>query len=159
MDHPKTAELIIQLLIGGALVGFGWRLRAPRQADARPTDSHGAASPGRALALGAGLTIVGIPGAFPYLGAIDLILRADLGPAASGFALIFYNIVFVLPLTALLIVRVLLPEKSEAIFRRVAELAERWGQQLVVAALAIVGFVLLADAVGWFLGFPLLPVA
>ncbi len=158
-NQPNAAELITQAFIGGALLAFGWRLRKPRQAEDHTADSRGAVSPGRALGLGAGLTIVGLPGAIPYLGAIDLILRADLGPAASGFALVFYCIVFVLPLTILLIVRMVLPEKSEGIFRRVAEVAERWGRQLVVAALVIVGVVLLADAVGWFLGSPLLPVA
>ena len=69
------------------------------------------------------------------------ILRADLGPAGTAFALLFYNVVFLLPLAALLVVRLVLPARSEAIFRRVAALAERWGRPLSAVVLASLGVV------------------
>ena len=115
--------------------------------------------PGRGFLLGASLTAVGMPAAFPYLGAIDQILRAELGPAASGLALLFYNLVFLIPLGALLVVHLVLPASSGAIFRRVASFTDRWGRHLGVGVLVCVGAVLIADGIGWLLGYPLLPVA
>ncbi len=102
--------------------------------------------------------MAGLPGSLPYFGAIDQILRADLPLPASLLALLFYNLVFVLPLASLALVRVLMPTQSEQIFRRVVLLSGRWGRRLIVGGLAVVGTVLGADAIGWFLGYPLLPV-
>ena len=44
------------------------------------------------------------------------------------------------------------------LFEWVATLAERWGRRLTVSVLLVIGIVLAADAIGWFLGYPLLPV-
>ena len=60
-----------------------------------------------------GLTLAGVPGALPYFGAIDQILRADLALLPSLLALLFYNLVFLLPLATIVLVRVLLPKRSE----------------------------------------------
>ncbi len=157
-NDPNTPELLLQLVVGGVMLGFAWRLAKVRQSHARP-GVPGAVSPGRGFVLGTSLTLVGMPGAFPYFGAIDQILRAEFGRAASSFALLFYNVIFLVPLAALLVVRLVLPARSEAIFQRVASLADRWGRQLIVAVLVSVGAVLVADGIGWFLGYPLLPVA
>ena len=116
-------------------------------------------SPGQAFALGAGLTVVGLPSALPYLGAIDQILRADLGITASGFALFFYNAVFLLPLAVLPVVLLLFPARSEDVFRCVSAVLEDWGHRLIVGVLVFIGAVLVADGIGWFLGYPLLQVA
>ncbi len=157
-NNPNAPELLLQIVAGGVMLAFGWRLAMTRQSHP-PSDVPGAIPPGRTLVLGASLTLVGMPGAFPYFGAIEQILRAELGLVATGFALLFYNFVFVAPLAALLVLRLVLPARSEAIFRRVAELADRWGRHLIVGVLMFVGAVLAADGIGWFLGHPLLPVA
>ncbi len=71
-NNPNTPELLLQLVVGGVMLGFGWRLAKVRQSRAR-RDVRGAISPGRGFVLGAGLTLVSMPGAFPYFGAIDQI--------------------------------------------------------------------------------------
>ena len=156
-NQPNTPELILQIIVGGLMLGFAWRLAKSRQSRGRP-DLPEAISPASAFVLGGGLTVVGLPGALPYFGAIDQILRADLSIVASVAALVFYNVVFLTPLATLLVVRLLFPAHSGAIFGRVASLAERWGRHLIVLILLGVGLVLVADGVGWFLGHPLLPV-
>lgn len=158
LNQPSTPELLAQILVGGVMLGFGWKLSEVQQRRTKPGTPE-TVSPGQAFTLGAGLTVAGLPGALPYFGAIDQILRAELGPASAGIALLFYNIVFLIPLATLLFVRMLFPAQSGAIFQRLASLADRWGRQLMVAALVIVGAVLVADGVGWLLGYPLLPVA
>ena len=58
-------------------------------------------------------------------GAIDQILRADLPLANSLLALLFYNLVFVLPLASLALVRVLVPTQSEQIFRLIENVSAK----------------------------------
>ena len=64
-----------------------------------------------------------MPGAFPYFGAIDQIMRAGLSPTGSLLTLTYYNLIFLIPLSSLLFVRVLLPSRSQAIFQRVSQIA------------------------------------
>ncbi len=156
-NRPNTPELLLQLAVGSVMLGFSWRLAMARQSRAQP-DAPGALPPGRAFALGVSLTMVGMPGAFPYFGAIDQILRADLGHASNGLALLFYNLIFLTPLATLWLVRLLLPARSELIFRQVAALADRWGRHLIVAVLVALGAVFVADAIAWLLGYPILSV-
>ncbi len=156
-NEPLAVELAIQIVLGVVLVVFGWRL-ARRRGERAATEPAGPVAPGRAFSLGAVLTLVGMPGAVPYFGAIDQVLRADLSPTGTATALVVYNVVFLVPLASLLLVRVAVPTRSEAIFAGVAAVAERGGRALIVALLALLGLVLAADGVGWFLGSPLLPV-
>ena len=44
------------------------------------------------------------------------------------------------------------------LFGRVAALAGRFGRFLILLVLVIVGGVLVVDGIGWFLGYPLIPV-
>ncbi len=153
---PYTLEIWIQVVLGAAMIGFGWKLGEARKG---PRDEEPAAecSPATAFALGAGITVVGVPGAFPYFGAVDQILQADVQGVGAAGALLFYCVIFVLPLLMLCAVRVITPAQSEAIFGRVASLADRWGRKLGVGVLILVGLVLFADGVGWLLGHPLFP--
>ena len=114
---------------------------------------------GEAFALGATLTFIGVPGAIPCFGAIDLILRADLDTHGAVDAPLFYNLVFVAPHAALIGIRVLLPTHSERTFAAVASFCEVWGKLLVILILLVPGATLTADAIGWCLGQPLLPVS
>ena len=108
--------------------------------------------------LGFSLTVIGLPGAVPYFGAIEQILRADLSLLASIAAIVFYCFAFLTPLLLLVLVRILFPIHSEKIFQSTTSMVQRWGQQLIVGALIILGLILIADGIGWFLGYPLLPV-
>jgi hypothetical protein len=154
--QPNTLELILQIVVGLVMLGFFWKLANTRQdrPDKRPDDDVG---PGQAFVFGAGLTLVGLPGAFPYIGAVDQILRADVGPSRAVLAVLFYSVVFLVPLGTLLVIRLVLRERAEPIFAWVVSFTERWGRRLVLVILVVVGAVLVADAVGWFLGKPLLP--
>ena len=138
------------------MIGFAWKLAdAHERRSDRPAPD--ALSAPQAFGLGAGLTIAGVPGALPYFGAIDQILRANLDPIVGASALVFYNVVFLLPLALLLSVHLLLPARSEQIFARVKSVADRFGRRLMIAVLTLLGAVLVIDGIGWFVGYPLLP--
>ncbi len=116
-------------------------------------------SPARVFLLAAGLNLLGLPGALPYLGAIDLILRADLPLPTMVLALAYYSVVFIMPLAAIVAVRAVLAERSAPIFDAVNRFFDTWGRRLLVALILILGVLLVVDGVGWFLGHPLIPVA
>ncbi len=156
-NQPDPGELLVQLVIGGSLLVVAWKI-ASRPPAAGGTVGDAAIPPVRAFTLGVLLTVVGLPGAIPYVGAVDQILRADVGLAVAGIALLFYNLVFILPLASLLVIRLIFPAQSDAVSRRVNSLAARWGRHLMVASLLLIGGVLIADGIGWFFGHPLLPV-
>ena len=113
----------------------------------------------KAFVLGAGMSLLGLPAAVLYFGAINQILRADVGSALTAVALLFYNLVFLTPLIALLVVSLVFAARSEIIFNRVMLITDRWVRQFASIAIMIVGVVLLADGISWFIGYPFLPVA
>ena len=156
-QDPNTEELIFQLILGLVLLVFGFRMARARKRDSDKR-ATGSMSAGNAFLAGAGLTIVGMPGAVPYLAAIDLVLRNDLATLQQVGVLVFYNIVFIAPLAAIVVVRSALGERSQDLLDRVRSFFDRWGQRVIVALMVALGIVLVADAIGWFLGAPLIPV-
>jgi len=157
-QDPNTEELVLQLLIGLVLVVFGVRIARARKGSTE-TKAPAAMTAGQALLAGAGLTIVGLPGAVPYLAAIDLILRSDLRTSQGIIAIIFYNVAFTVPLAAILLSRLVLGERSRVFLEGVRGFLDRWGQRVVVSLMLVLGALLIIDGVGWFLGHPILPVS
>lgn len=113
---------------------------------------------GQAFLAGAGMTIVGLPGAVPYLAAIDLILRSDLTPAEEAIVLLVYNVVFILPLVAIGAVSLALGDRSKRLLDGIRGFFDTWGTRIIVVLMVLLGAVLVVDGVGWFLGTPLIPV-
>ncbi len=154
---PETEELIFQILIGIILFAFGLRITRGRKKRAeKPVASSMTAL--QALLAGAGLTIVGLPGALPYFAAIDLTLRAELTLMQRILVLGYYNIVFVAPLAAIVVLRLALGERSQSTLDEVKRFFDRWGQRVIVVLLMTLGVVLIVDGVGWVFGYPLIPV-
>ena len=155
--NPKTEELIFQILIGAVLSAFAVRIATARK---RRTEKPVASDMTgvQALLAGAGFTIVGLPGAVPYFAAIDLILRTDVNVLQRMLALGYYNFVFVTPFAAIVALRLILGERSRNILDAVKGFFDSWGQRLIVAFLLMLGVVLLVDGIGWFVGYPLIPV-
>ena len=156
-NDPYTEELIFQIVIGLILCALAFRTaraRKPKQ----DASTSGGMTPVQAFVAGAGLTIVGLPGAVPYFAAVDLILRADITGAQQVSALVIYNLVFVAPLAAVIVLRLALGERSVGVLNRITQFLDRWGRRAMIAALLVVGVVLVADGIGWFLGHPLLPI-
>ena len=154
---PNTLELIGQLLLGLLMMLFALKTGNSGVAEDnnRRTDTF---SPGRAFALGGGLVVGSFPGALPYFGAIDQILRHDLTSAGNLTAILFYNLMFVMPLISLGCIQAAFPACSERIFGHVSAFFDKHGSRVITYVLFVLGAVLVVDAVGWFLGVPLIPV-
>ena len=155
--NPNLEELIVQIVIGVVLCVVAWRMIAKDKKSAdKPTPTSMTAI--QAFVSGAVLTIVGLPGAVPYFAAIDLTLRADLSTAEEIGALVFYNVVFVLPIAAIVILRVVLGNRSQRLLDGIKRFFDTWGQRVIVALLAVLGVILILDGIGWLIGYPLIPV-
>jgi len=154
---PGTSDPALQIAIGLALLAFGWKLVSTRQKRGERAAERSGLGPPRAFALGAGLMLVGMPGALPYFAAIDQILRADASSNGAVLALLWYNAIFLLPLALVPVLRVVLGARSQPFFDAVSRFSEIWGRRLIAAVLLLLGALLVVDGVGWFLGRPLFP--
>ncbi len=156
-QDPNTEELIFQILIGLVLCVLGLRIARARKQQTEKTAPTGMKA-SQAFLAGATMTIVGLPGAVPYLAAIDLILRSDQTTRQEVMVLVVYNIVFVSPLAAIVALRLVLGERSQRLLHSIRGFFDRWGQRLIVCLMLVLGALLILDGVGWFLGTPLIPV-
>ena len=158
--HPTTLDIVLGIVIGAVMVIFGYRLATARQEKGKQKmemASEGI-SPWQAFGLGAGSTLAGLWGALPYFAAIDQILKANLSILEAVLALGYYNLIFILPLAALVVIRAALGARAAGLFDAVNRLFSVWGKRLLIAGLIIVGLVFVADGIGWLVGRPLLPV-
>lgn len=155
--EPETIEIWLQITIGFVLLFFGYRMANARES----RGERGASlvmSPIQGFTLGAGLTLVGLPGAVPFFAAADQILRADLSIAGGIAALLYYNVVFLFPLLTIVLVRVFFRKQSESVFSAIRRFFDIWGRCLIIALLVLLGAVLTIDGIGWLIGSPLIPV-
>lgn len=157
MKEPETIEICVQIAVGLVLVVFGYRMAAARETrgDRGASDVLG---PSEGFAIGAGLTLVGLPGAVPFFAAADQITRADLSMATGLLWLSYYVLVFLFPLSTIVLVRALVPGRSAMIFRAIGRFFEVWGRRVVIVLLIVLGAILAVDGVGVLLGYPLIPV-
>ena len=139
------------------LLVLGVRLATARQRHRKPAPIK-APPPAQSFALGAGLTIGGLWGALPYFAAIDQMLRADLPETETILALLYYNVIFVLPLGSLVVARVFFGARGDGFCQGVSRFFDHWGHRVGIMLLLALGAILTIDGIGWFLGHPVLPV-
>ena len=154
--NPGALAVALQLVIGSVMVIFGYRLVTVRPASVT-SESSQPVTPLAAFSVGAGLTIVSLPGNVLYFAAIDQILRADLALPGVVVAVLYYNLVLMLPLILLGLSRRLFGARADALIQSVSDFVQRRGKRLLFLGVLGVGVLLVVDAVGWFAGFPVLP--
>jgi cytochrome c biogenesis protein CcdA len=109
-----------------------------------------ATRPAAVFALGMAVTVLELPTALPYLGAVGAMTRADLAVADWLPPLVVYNLIFVLPPLVLLAGHVVLGERAEAMLERLRRRLGGAAREGLLWLLGLVGFFLLADALGHF---------
>lgn len=155
IDDPNTEEIIFQISIGLLLCAFGLRISKSR-GRRRDEPTRSGLSPARAFLFGVGVTFLGVPGGLPYFAAIDLVLRAEVTSLQQVAAVSFYNVIFVSPLAAIIVIRQVLGVRGDEILGVVRRFIDKWGQRVVVSVLVGFGLILVIDGIGWFLGFPII---
>jgi cytochrome c biogenesis protein CcdA len=156
-ENPSAAQLLAQFILGIVMLGLARKITRsegkPKQNDIQPS-----LSPSAWFSFGLALTLGGMPGAIPYLGAVDQIIRAQVSTGTGIAALAFYNLVFIVPLVLIFLVPRLFPKQSAAFFAKLSAFFETYGSTAIAIVLALLGLVFAIDAVSFYFGYPLLPV-
>jgi cytochrome c biogenesis protein CcdA len=146
----SDAAYVVQGLLGAAMLGYA--LLAPdrrrRRGPVQPASLPTATRPLAVFALGMAVTIVELPTALPYLGAVGIITRGGLGVAEWLPLLVLYNLIFVLPPLLLLAGHLALGQRAELVLGRLRDRVGRTAREGFLWLLGLVGFSLLADALG-----------
>ena len=150
VSKPSPHTVHLAELVAGtvllALAGVLWlgRARVARRLGRRP------ARTGRsAFLLGAGIMAVELPTAFPYFAAVAAIVGSRSGTGTQVLLVLLYNVVFVAPLVALLVIITAAGSRGAELAVSARSLLQRWAPIALPAALALIGLVLLVlGAVG-----------
>ena len=150
LPHPHhNVAYIVEVSVGVALIAgaaFLWRHRQRLSHREPPRfDPHGRSS----WVLGASITAVELPTAFPYFAAIAAIVGANLGPVRAVSLLFLFNVCFVLPLLLIVGTLTFAPGNSERILSAARSFLQRhWPAVLAALALAAGLFVVLLGVTG-----------
>jgi cytochrome c biogenesis protein CcdA len=120
------------LVTGGALILVAVAVWTRREHLARVQLPHGLTRPGSALALGALVTVLDLPTAFPYFGAIAVIVSADVPAAAQLILLVAFNVLYVLPLALVPGAHLAFGARGHALLARIRGAVERIAAPLLV---------------------------
>jgi cytochrome c biogenesis protein CcdA len=148
-ENPAPIDFGLSALIGLALLTLGLRNLVSPNLE-RPVDEPESDSLVSVFILSWVVTLATSPGAVPYLAGIDQILRADVSDLEAVLALAFYCAVYLLPLLVLLLLRSVLGEAGINLLRRINEIVDRFMPRVMAALFAILGVLLLIDAIGYF---------
>ena len=150
IPHPHhRLAYVIELVAGvGLLVGsvLLWRHRARLGSRALPTfDSHGRSS----WVIGATITAIELPTAFPYFAAIAAVVGADVGAVRTILLLVVFNLCFIAPLLGILAVLTFAGNRSERLLTTGREFLERhWPTVLACVGVLAGVFVMLLGITG-----------
>jgi cytochrome c biogenesis protein CcdA len=148
----SDAAYLAQGVLGAAMLAYAvlapgrGRERGPAAGPRLPA----AGRPAAVFALGVAVTFLELPTALPYLGAVGAITRADLAVGDWLPLLVTYNLIFVLPPLALLAAHVALGDRAGALLERLRTRLGPATRNGLLWLLGLVGFLLLADALGHF---------
>jgi cytochrome c biogenesis protein CcdA len=151
VPHPgHVAAHVIETIVGAALIVGGlvlWRYRRSLADRQRPRfDPQGRSS----WLLGATITAVELPTAFPYFAAITAIVGSGAGIIRQLVLLVLFNACFVLPLVGIVVTLVLAGDRAEQLLGRGrAFLQRQWPTVLSAVVLLAGAFVVLLGATGF----------
>jgi cytochrome c biogenesis protein CcdA len=138
LPHPHHhITSIIEIAVGTAMIAAAamiWRHRATlARRDPPDFDPQGKSS----WVLGASITAVELPTAFPYFAAIAAIVGSGLGPVRDLVLLLLFNVCFVLPLLGIVGILTFADDRAEQMLATAREFLQRhW--PTVLAGLALV---------------------
>lgn len=157
LKNPRPVDFYIESIVAVLLIWFGIRFLFPSKQPAKKSfDDEKSLSAFGAFGIGATINLIGLPFAIPYFAALDQILKANLNWAESLTALFLYNVLYILPFFLIIVVRVILREKSDKLTETINKWMDKIGKILLPGLMILLGLFLIADAVMYFTtGIPL----
>jgi cytochrome c biogenesis protein CcdA len=150
LPHPRhhIAD-IVEMVVGAAMIvgaAVLWRQRHRLACRNLPDfDPHGRSS----WVLGASITAIELPTAFPYFAAIAAIVGSGLGPARDLLLLVLFNVCFVLPLLCIVATMTFARDSSDRILSAGRLFLQRQWPAVLAGLIFLAGaFVVLLGATG-----------
>lgn len=126
----------LEIVVGAALIAAAWALWALRERLARRELPAFTRQRRSSALLGATITAVELPTAFPYFAAIAAIVGSGLGTPRQLMLLLLFNLCFIVPLVAMVATLSLAGERADALLLRARLFLERrWPVVLAVLLL------------------------
>jgi cytochrome c biogenesis protein CcdA len=145
LPHPSAVtKHLVEVVVGAAIIVaaavlWGQRRRlAARSLPGAPRRS------GPGLALGAGISLLELPTAFPYFAAIAAIVAADPAMPQQVALLVLFNLAFILPLLAILLVVIAFGARADRVLGTASDRLQRKWPIVLAAFGAVVGAAILA---------------
>jgi cytochrome c biogenesis protein CcdA len=146
---PRTGE-ILEVIAGGVLLAAGgllWRHRATLAE--KQLMATGGSKHRPSLVLGATITAVELPTAFPYFAAIAAIVGSGQPIAHQVLLLVLYNVCFVAPILGIYATLVLAGERADVYLARARAVLQRhWPLLLAVVAFIAGAFTIFLGVTG-----------
>jgi cytochrome c biogenesis protein CcdA len=152
LQNPRPVDFYIQLLVAGLLLWFGItmvRKNNPRNKSPEYGDVAELGI-GSSFLIGATINVIGLPFAVPYFAVLDQIVKSDLTWIPALLVLLTYNILYILPFSLLMLIRLIYKDKSDAIFYVINEKMERIGNVLMPLIIFMIAAILILDSILYF---------
>jgi cytochrome c biogenesis protein CcdA len=144
LPHPDREDRAVVEIIAGVaiLIASAWLWRNRRRLrDRKPPEIK---ADGRSSwILGATITAIELPTAFPYFAVIAAIVAAHLDPARQLVLLLLFNVCFVAPLIGIIVVLTFAGDKAEQVLASIRDwLHDHWPVVLAILG-AVAGVVVI----------------
>jgi threonine/homoserine/homoserine lactone efflux protein len=152
LANPRPIDFWIQLVVAGLLIWFGINLLRKKNPRKKEPD-HGDAEQlgiGKSFLIGATINLIGLPFAVPYFAVLDQIVKSDLTWIPALTVLLIYNLLYILPFSLLLFIRLIYKEKSDAIFSKINQKMDTLSNILMPLIVFGIALVLLIDSFLYF---------
>lgn len=144
VPHPDREDRqVLEAVVGGAMLAASVLLWRHRSSLAEREVPKFAREPGRrsSALLGATITAVELPTAFPYFAAIAAIVGSGEGVARQLALLILFNVCFVLPLLGIMFTLWVAPDRAQERLTRARLFLHRHWPTLLAGVFLVVGVV------------------
>jgi threonine/homoserine/homoserine lactone efflux protein len=148
LQNPRPIDFYIETVVAFLLIWLGIRLvrSGDNKRQKKEFDDAATLKPGGAFLIGATINLIGLPFAIPYFAALDQILKADLEWIPSLVALFIYNLLYLLPFTLILLIRIMFRAQSDVIFPKLNQWMDKLSAVLMPLLVFLIAGALLVDA-------------
>ena len=148
LANPERIDFAIGGVIGVLLIWAFFRMRGGAAPAADEPEWE--LTPLKCLGFGAMVNFIGIPFALPYFGAVDQIMKANLGTADSLTVLAIYNIGYALVFAVVPVSVAIVGDRAKPLLERINQFLVRASDVAMPWMILLLGIWLLIDAAHFF---------
>ena len=149
LNNPQQIDFAIGGLIGVLLVWAFFAMRGTGAPDALNSEQE--LTPVGCVGIGALVNFVGAPFALPYFGAIDQLLKAELGIGGGLLVLLAYNLAYAFPFAVVPVSIAFAGDSAKPMLERINAFLTRASDLVMPWLILALGVWLLFDAARYFL--------